>query len=125
MAKVLVIDDSRFQRKWIVKAVQQLGHCTVEAVDGRDGLGMLDAERPECITIDLNMPEMNGLEFLENLQAQNLRPPVIVITADIQKDTREQCRLLGASAFLNKPFKPGELHDALAKCIDLESKDGV
>ncbi len=124
MAKVLVIDDSRFQRKWIVKAVQQLGHSTVEAVNGRDGLGMLDAELPAAITIDLNMPEMNGLEFLENLQDQQSRPPVIVITADIQKDTRDQCSQLGAAAFLNKPFKPNELHDALAQCMDNDSKDG-
>ena len=62
MAKVLIIDDSSFQRKWIARAVEELGHTTVQAADGQEGLDMVDREQPDCITVDLNMPSMDGLE---------------------------------------------------------------
>jgi CheY-like chemotaxis protein len=124
LAKVLVIDDSSFQRKWIVRTVQAMGHDTVEATNGREGLEMIDAEKPECITIDLNMPEMNGLEFLEEVKTRNVTTPVIVVTADIQAATRQRCEELGAVAFLNKPFKPSELESAMEKHVQAPSKEG-
>lgn len=118
MAKVLVIDDSSFQRKWIVKAVEQLGHSAIEASDGQQGLTMLASEKPDCVTVDLNMPTMNGLQFLANTSDINGDVPIIVITADIQDATRKQCRNLGARAFLNKPFKPDEIQNAIKECLN-------
>lgn len=118
MAKVLVIDDSSFQRKWIVKAVQQLGHDAVEASDGQEGLNMLTSEKPDCVTVDLNMPTMNGLQFLANTSDINSDVPVIVITADIQDATRKQCQRLGARAFLNKPFRPDDIQKILKQFLN-------
>ena len=118
MAKVLIVDDSSFQRKWIAKAVMELGHSIVEAVDGRDGLDVLERENPDCVTVDLNMPNMDGLEFLSNLIGREKSPPVIVVTANIQNKTKEQCEQLGARAFLNKPFKNEDIQEALAKCLN-------
>ena len=118
MAKVLIIDDSSFQRKWIARTVQALGHTTVEAGDGQEGLDALDRESPDCITVDLNMPKMNGLEFLTNMVGRSGQAPVIVVTADIQEQTRAQCQELGARAFVNKPFKAEDLQGALEKCLN-------
>ncbi len=120
MAKVLVIDDSSFQRKWIVRAVLAMGHLAVEASNGKEGLEKLQCEQPHCITIDLNMPEMNGLEFLAEMNNRKLSIPTIVITADIQEATRKECLELGAAAFLNKPFKPDQLQAAVEKCFEDE-----
>ena len=118
MAKVLIIDDSSFQRKWIAKTVQALGHTTVEAGDGLEGLDALDRETPDCITVDLNMPKMDGLQFLTNMAGREKQAPVIVVTADIQGDTKTQCQELGAKAFVNKPFKTEELQGAVEDCLD-------
>jgi twitching motility two-component system response regulator PilH len=120
VAKVLVIDDSSFQRKWIAKSVQALGHSTVEAADGQEGLDSLDREQPDCITVDLNMPNMDGLEFLTNLSGRPNVPAVIVVTADVQEETKNQCRELGARGFLNKPFRPSQLQELLAECLGTE-----
>lgn len=117
MAKVLVIDDSGFQRRWITRTLASLGHKTVEAVNGLEGLKAADAERPDCITVDLNMPEMDGIAFLGNLRSEELHIPVIVITANIQAETKKVCKDLGAAAFLNKPFKSDELMQALDECL--------
>ena len=83
--KILVIDDSSFQRKWLVKVVLALGHEAVQAANGREGLEKLVEEKPECITVDLNMPEMNGIEFLQELKNRELQTPTIVVTADISQ----------------------------------------
>ena len=117
MATVLVIDDSTFQRKWLTKAFENLGHQVVTANNGREGLEKLDSSRPDMITVDLNMPEMDGFQFLANLQDLELAIPTIVITSDCQTETEKQCRDLGAVAFLNKPFKPRELESAVEQCF--------
>nr|MBN2277019.1 response regulator [candidate division Zixibacteria bacterium] len=117
MAKILVIDDSSFQRKWIARAVTSLGHKAAEAENGQQGLTLIDSVKPDCITVDLNMPEMDGIEFLGNLKNLNQDIPVIVITSDIQGETKKQCAQLGAAAFLNKPFKTDDLKNALTNCL--------
>ncbi len=124
MAKVLVIDDSGFQRKWITRALVDLGHETVEAGNGFEGLKAAGEEHPDCITVDLNMPEMDGITFLGSLNAGEHDIPVIVITANIQADARKQCEELGAAAFLNKPFKPDELKKIIDRCLGQEGGAG-
>jgi twitching motility two-component system response regulator PilH len=120
VAKILIIDDSSFQRKWIAKTVQSLGHTTVEAIDGQKGLEAVASEQPDCITVDLNMPTMDGLQFLTHLEGSDHTPPVIVLTSDIQQETREQCLRLGARALINKPFQPSQLQEVLADCLDTQ-----
>ncbi len=121
MAKVLIIDDSSFQRKWIAKTIQALGHATVEAVDGQKGLEAVVLEQPDCITVDLNMPNMDGLQFLTHLENSDQTTPVIVVTSDIQDETKAQCLSLGARGFVNKPFQPSQLQEVLADCLGSES----
>lgn len=125
MAKILVIDDSGFQRKWIVKAVERLGHSTVEAADGAEGLNKLDSEKPDCVTVDLNMPNMNGLQFLANTTDRPQRVPIIVVTADIQEVTKKECEQLGACAFVNKPFRPEELQAVINQCLSIQGNTGT
>ena len=125
MAKILIIDDSSFQRKWIAKAVRALGHDPVEAVDGEDGLTKLDSEKPDCITVDLNMPKMDGIGFLTNSADRKNEVPIIVVTADIQDATKKQCQDLGACAFLNKPFRPGDLQNILNDCLGESGNTGM
>lgn len=124
MATVLVIDDSDFQRKWIDKTLQNLNHNMLEAGNGKEGLKLLETENPDCIIVDLNMPEMNGIEFLRQIKDRKIPVPVIVLTADIQEETRKECGELGAAAFLKKPFKPHELEKVLADCLRSDTQRG-
>lgn len=109
MARILIIDDSSFQRGIIRKTLLQAGYETIEAKNGEEGLlRALDAA-PDLILLDLVMPEMDGFTVLTELQKQQNAVPVLVLTADIQEITREQCLALGATGFLNKPVKAEEL----------------
>ena len=117
MALILIIDDSSFTRKRIANLVKAEGHETLEASDGRQGLEMIATHSPDCIMIDLIMPEMDGLELLEMLNSQGSKIPRIVVTADIQETVRQECLKHGALAVLNKPPKTDELQNALAKAL--------
>ena len=117
MALILIIDDSSFTRKALARMVKAEGHETLEASDGRAGLEMAASHTPECILVDLMMPEMDGLKVLEVLRDQGSRIPRIVVTADIQRSVREQCLGLGAMAVLNKPPQKDELQETLTRAV--------
>lgn len=117
MALILIIDDSSFTRKRIASMVEAEGHETLEASDGRQGLEMTATHSPDCIVIDLIMPEMDGLELLKLLHNQGSKVPRIVVTADIQESVRQECLESGALAVLNKPPRKDELQNALAEAL--------
>lgn len=113
MARILIIDDSSFQRGIIRKILQQSGYETIEAKDGKEGLLRVVDATPDLILLDLVMPEMDGFTVLTHLHNLGTPAPVLVLTADIQEITREQCRASGAVGFLNKPVKAETLITAV------------
>jgi CheY-like chemotaxis protein len=117
MAKILVTDDSKFQRNTIGKHLIALGHSVTYAGDGLECLKCLETERPDCIITDLLMPNMTGDELLKNLLDAGNTIPIIVISANIQAPMRSLCLELGAKAFLSKPFNTDELSAALGRLI--------
>ncbi len=113
MGRILVVDDSWFQRKQIAKILKTCGHEMTEAVDGKDAVEKALGEKPDCMLLDLLMPEMNGIQVLEFLQKEESDIPVIVLSADIQDTTRARCFELGVKEFINKPVGEKSLRDAL------------
>ena len=109
MSKILIIDDSRFQRTILQNILKNDGHQVLEATSGRAGLTMAESERPDLIILDLIMPEVDGFSVLSILKQSQSDIPVVILSADIQKATREECLQAGAAAFLNKPVDPPEL----------------
>lgn len=105
MSKILIADDSMFQRKLMRDTVLKMGHECVEAVNGKEALDLVTSEKPDCLVLDLLMPVMDGIQLLEELKAIDTNIPRIVLSADIQESTASKCLELGAMKFLNKPFK--------------------
>jgi CheY-like chemotaxis protein len=102
VALLLIVEDSWLSRRVLSKMLQEKGYETVEAASGQQALEMLPRISPDCILLDLLMPEMEGREVLKILREQGSKIPVIVITADIQKTTHCECLELGAIAVINK-----------------------
>lgn len=117
MALVLVVEDSIVSRRVLSKALHELGHQVIEAVNGLEALEVAHHQRPDCIVLDLLIPELNGFEVLENLTQEISPIPTIVITADIQKTSRQMCLDKGAIAVLNKPFVLESLQMALLEAL--------
>ena len=109
MGKILIADDSSFQRRILGDMVESLGHEVKAVESGLALLEAIDEEAYDCICLDLLMPEMTGVEVLEKLRQRNNQTPVIVISADIQHKKKEQCFELGAKAFINKYIEKEDL----------------
>ncbi len=109
MSTILVIEDSAFTRSKIREALTASGHTVLEAAEGSKGLHMAYTSAPDCIVLDLIMPEIDGLKILKALQDAGSRVPVVVMTADIQESVRQQCLSLGAAAFVNKPAQAEDI----------------
>lgn len=117
MKRILVVDDSTFQRNMVTKMVSGAGYEAQTAQNGRECLESLEREWFDLVLLDLNMPEMDGLQVLEHMTDKELQVPMIVLTADIQESTRKRCMDLGAVAVLNKPPKQAELMSEVEKLL--------
>lgn len=118
MTLVLIIEDAWFTRRAISKILQGAGYQTLEAENGRQGLEIVASRSDiDCILLDLLMPEVDGWSVLKALRERKSQMPVIVLTADIQESTRQECLELGAFTVLNKPPKPDELRHTLETAL--------
>lgn len=113
MAKVLIIDDSRFARLRLSTPIKEAGFDVFEAANGIEGLELTRRHRPDCIICDLLMPEMDGYGFLEHIKEEGLSTPVLILTSDIQEKTRNKIMDLGAKDLITKPPKYDEVIETL------------
>jgi two-component system chemotaxis response regulator CheY len=107
--RVLIVDDSSVMRKIVERALRQAGLdplVVVEAGSGVEGLDALRANAVHLILSDINMPSMDGLEFLRQLRAQNLADgvPVVMITTESSEEHVRQAIHAGAQGYIRKPF---------------------
>lgn len=121
MRRILIIDDSLFQRRVVSAPLKANGFIVEEAVNGREGLEKIIEEKPDLVLLDILMPEKDGIQVLKELRDANSTIPVIMLTSDVQDSTKAECLSLGARAFLNKPVKAEELLPVIASLIAEES----
>jgi twitching motility two-component system response regulator PilH len=109
MARVLIIDDSSFQRRILSSLLEGLGHTVLTGVNGREGLYTAVREKPDLIITDLLMPDLDGFAFLREAKTAGVTIPVLILTSDIQTATKNKCLALGAAGVMNKPVKTESL----------------
>src|SRR5262249_2060992 len=117
-AKVMIVDDSLMVRQQVGSALTSAGFRVVEVQDGIEALVQLDTEKDTAlIVLDINMPNMNGLEFLQALRQRDTQSsiPVVMLTTEGQPRLMQQAKALGAKGWIIKPFKPELLIAAVQK----------
>ncbi len=117
--KFLSVDDSSTMRKIISLALKGAGHTVEEAENGKQALEVLKTAKVDCILLDINMPEMNGIEFLKE---RKNRPdiagvPVFVLTTQDEESLKTEAMGLGAKGFIVKPFQKEALLAAISSGI--------
>ncbi len=117
MARILIADDSFLQRRILGNILKEEGHETIEAVNGKDALEKAGTESPDCILLDLLMPEIDGFGVLESMREKGLNIPVIIFSADIQDTTRAKCYELGVVDFINKPIDDEVMREAVRNAL--------
>jgi two-component system chemotaxis response regulator CheY len=116
-AKLLIVDDSALSRRTLRRIVESAGFEVVEANDGMTALETYFLEKPDLVLLDLVMKGMYGLEVLGKLREMDQHARVVVASADIQSSTRKLVDEAGALGFINKPFVPEQVIEAVAAAL--------
>jgi len=116
--KILFVDDSASMRQVVGIAMKNAGYEVETANDGQDGVSKL-GERFSAIITDLNMPNMNGIEFIKAIKqnANNKFTPIIMLTTESSDEMKKQGQAAGAKVWMVKPFKPAQLLMVLQKLL--------
>jgi two-component system chemotaxis response regulator CheY len=118
MARVLVVDDAAFMRKMVTDALSQGGHDVIgEAADGVEAVDRWQELRPDLTTLDITMPEKDGLAALREIISIDPTAKVIMCSALGQERKVLESIKLGAKDFVVKPFKPDRVLDAVSKAL--------
>lgn len=119
---VLLVDDSKTMRMIIGRTLRQAGigfDNIFEAADGREALSVLEQEDVDIVLSDINMPNMNGIEFLrEKANRDAIRDiPVLMISTETGDDIMGEARELGAVGNIKKPFTPDKVDEILSPLL--------
>jgi len=120
--KVLVVDDAYFMRELIIKELKEFG-CEVigEAKNGLEAIRMYKKYKPDLVTMDIKMPEMDGIKAIKEIKSINPSASIIVITGVY--DSKKEAFKAGADDFLKKPFQPAFLWQKIEKLIEKKANN--
>ena len=118
MARVLIVDDSRTSRRMLSNILEGFGHEVVaEAKNGVEGIEKYREFKPDLVTLDITMPEMDGLGALDVIIDEDPEANVIMVTAAGQKEKMVEAIKRGALEFMQKPFDPDQIESVIESII--------
>lgn len=116
MKTILIVDDAMFMRKTIRLILEKNGFEVVgEASNGREAIAMYEELQPDIVTMDLTMPEMDGLSALKLIHSSHPNSVVVIMSAMGQESCVREAILAGARAFIVKPFQESYVVETLRK----------
>lgn len=110
---ILVIDDNEDFRKLLAETITMWGFNAAEAVDGEQAMSIIEQFSPDLVIVDLDMPNMNGLEFTKRVKEINPNFPVIMVTAFAKYYTSDEIESSHPDAFLQKPVHMDKLLEVI------------
>jgi two-component system chemotaxis response regulator CheY len=118
MKKILVVDDSSIIRNMVSRTLEGI-YSVVTANDGVEGLRVWRAHRNTVALIltDVNMPNMDGYEFVKTLRSFGAVTPVLFLTTESDSNRKQLGKEVGAQGWMVKPFSPDKLKETVAKAI--------
>jgi two-component system chemotaxis response regulator CheY len=122
--RTLIVDDSSVMRKIVERALRQAGLdalVVLEAGSGTEGLEVLKEKQVDLILSDINMPTMDGLEFVRQIKLQNLAPgvPVVMITTESSEEHVKQAIEAGAQGYIRKPFTADQVKERVLPLVQV------
>jgi DNA-binding NarL/FixJ family response regulator len=114
--KVLIVDDTLFMRKMLADCLTQNGYEVAgEASNGREAIQRFEELRPDVVMMDINMPEMGGIEAIKEILKLDNNAVILVCTAVNQQDLILEAMEVGAKGYVMKPFKPNRVVEIIQK----------
>ena len=119
MLKVLVVDDSLIIRKKITKLVTQLGHEVVYgAKNAQEGIDSFRAKKPDLVTMDITMPDMDGITAVKKIMQEDSEAKIIMVTSHGQEDMVIKSIQAGAVGYMLKPITDEKLASAIGEVFE-------
>jgi two-component system chemotaxis response regulator CheY len=124
--RVLIVDDSAVMRKIVERCLRQAGielREVIEAGNGAEGLAAVQGGSMDLILSDINMPTMDGLEFLQGLKnlENGKNTPVVMITTEGSESRVVEALSAGARGYIRKPFTPDNIKERVAPLLEAHS----
>jgi two-component system chemotaxis response regulator CheY len=120
MKKVLIVDDAAFMRHILRLILEKNGfEIAGEADNGRTGVKRYMEAKPDIVTMDITMPEMDGIAALKEIRQYDSSAKIIMISALGQENFVREAVMHGAKTFIVKPFKENHVVDTLNKILEL------
>jgi two-component system chemotaxis response regulator CheY len=113
----LIVDDSETIRQRVAGALEQAGFVVAMARDGIEGLEQVEKTKPGMVILDVNMPRLNGLEMLEQLDVKSSNLPVLLLTTEVQPSLIARAKKAGAKGWMVKPVNIEQLLETVRKII--------
>jgi CheY-like chemotaxis protein len=118
---VLVAEDNRVNQQLAARLLEKRGHKVSVVSSGREALDLLEHSHYDVVLMDLQMPEMSGLEVTAAIRRREkgtrIRVPIVALTAHAMAGDRERCLAAGMDGYLSKPLRPSELNATLANLV--------
>ena len=111
MSVVLAVDDSKPMLAMLSQCLKKGGHEVIQAVDGIQALDQFRSHMPDIVITDLNMPNMDGLEFIEAARKEENggATPILLLTTETAQALKDRAREVKATGWLTKPFDPDQI----------------
>ena len=117
--RVLTVDDSRTILAMLHHTLSNAGFEVLQAEDGKQGLDVLKTQQVDVVITDINMPVMDGIEFIRHVRAtgnhQSL--PILILTTETSQDKRDQGKAAGGTGWIVKPFDPEKLISVIHRVV--------
>ncbi len=116
--RILLVDDSAYARQCLSKVLKEEGYAVIEASNGIEALELFKKGNFQAVTVDMLMPEMDGITLIKKIREIDRDIPLIAVTADIQDETRKEALAAGAHAFVSKTARPEEIKEIFKRLRD-------
>ncbi len=123
---ILLVDDEESMRRVLERRVASWGYRVLTATDGYEALRIAKTEHPDCISMDVMMPGLDGLQACRQLKdaSETRQIPVILVSAKATQINQDQVRTAGAFALLSKPYEPEEFRQLIQQALDQKAVNG-
>ena len=113
---ILIVDDSLIMRTNIARSIESIGHKVIaQAVNGQEGIDLYETHKPDLVTMDITMPDMDGISATKKIIEKNPDAKVIMITSHGQEAMVMNALKAGAKGYMLKPISNDKLKEAIGK----------
>jgi two-component system, cell cycle response regulator DivK len=117
---ILIVEDNEKNMKLVRDILQHLGHATLEATTGAEGVRLALAGRPDLILMDIQLPDIDGIEALRRIRTEASldATPVLAVSASVMPDEQQKIAASGFDAFIAKPINLKQFREAVQRFLE-------